>query len=155
PEPSRHRNTTGRWLFSYGLTSAGVFMLIDITLAALAGLIWSQAPCLTNEEVRQLIIDTADDVHTAGFDNLTGWGRINAGSALAELVGACCPGDANGDGVVNLADLNLVLAHFGEGTQPPIGGQPVIPEAGDLNGDNRVDLADLNIVLAGFGQDCN
>jgi len=135
-------------------TTSGTSFAAPYT-AALAGLIWSQAPCLTNEEVRQLIIDTADDVHTAGFDNLTGWGRINAGSALAELTGACCPGDANGDGVVNLADLNIVLAHFGEGTQPPLGGQPVIPEAGDLNGDNRVDLADLNIVLASFGQVCN
>lgn len=123
--------------------------------AGLAALIWSQAPCLTNTEVRQLIIDTTDDVHSAGFDNLTGWGRINAGAALAELLTACCPADANGDGAVDLADLNEVLAHFGEGTQPPIGPDPVIPEGGDLNGDDRVDLADLNIVLGAFGQPCD
>ncbi|MFI4854647.1 MAG: S8 family serine peptidase [Phycisphaerales bacterium JB065] len=122
--------------------------------AALAALIWSEAPCFTNAEVRQLIIDTSDDVHSSGFDNLTGWGRINAGNALAALATACCPADSNGDGVVDLADLNEVLAHFGEGTTPPIGPNPVIPEAGDLNGDNRVDLADLNIVLAGFGLPC-
>ena len=122
--------------------------------AALGALIWSEAPCLTADEVRQLMIDTADDVHTAGFDNQTGWGRINAGAALAALADACCPADSNGDGVVDLADLNEVLAHFGEGTAPPIGPNPVIPEAGDLNGDNRVDLADLNIVLGAFGQPC-
>lgn len=122
--------------------------------AALAALIWSEAPCLTNAEVRQHMIDTVDDVHTSGFDNLTGWGRINAGTALAALADACCPADSNGDGVVDLGDLNEVLAHFGEGTQPPIGPNPIIPEAGDLNGDNRVDLADLNIVLAEFGQPC-
>ncbi|MCR9217632.1 MAG: S8 family serine peptidase [bacterium] len=122
--------------------------------AALAALIWSEAPCLTNAEVRQHMIDTADDVHTGGFDNFTGWGRINAGAALAALADACCPADSNGDGVVDLGDLNEVLAHFGEGTQPPIGPDPVVPEAGDLNGDDRVDLEDLNIVLGAFGQPC-
>ena len=53
-----------------------------------------------------------------------------------------------------MAANNRVLAHFGEGTQPPIGPDPVIPEAGDLNGDDRVDLEDLNIVLGAFGQPC-
>jgi Ca2+-binding EF-hand superfamily protein len=46
----------------------------------------------------------------------------------------------NGDGAVDLADLNLVLANFG--TNNP---------AGDANGDGVVDLADLNLVLANFG----
>ncbi len=51
-----------------------------------------------------------------------------------------CPGDATGDGSVNLADLNLVLANFGSaGPQ------------GDVNGSGSVDLADLNLVLANFG----
>jgi hypothetical protein len=53
-------------------------------------------------------------------------------------------GDVNGDGAVDLADLNLVLANFGQAS--PAG---VIP--GDANGDNAVDLADLNLVLASFG----
>lgn len=122
--------------------------------AGLAGLIWSEAPCLTNAEVRQAMIDTADDVHASGFDFLTGWGRLNAGQAVASVSGSCCPGDSNGDGAVDLADLNEVLAHFGEGTQPPIGPNPIIPEAGDVNGDDRVDLEDLNIVLGAFGQPC-
>lgn len=136
-------------------TTSGTSFAAPYT-SALAGLIWSQAPCLTNDEVRQLIIDTADDVHIAGFDNQTGWGRINAAAALAALANACCPADANGDGFVDLADLNIVLAHFGEGVQPPFGGNPPPPpEAGDLNGDGQVDLADLNLVLAGFGSVCN
>jgi endonuclease/exonuclease/phosphatase family metal-dependent hydrolase len=54
-----------------------------------------------------------------------------------------CPGDANGDGQVDLADLNLVLANFG--SSPGIGGQ------GDVTGDGEVNLADLNLVLANFG----
>ena len=53
-----------------------------------------------------------------------------------------CPGDATGDNIVDLADLNLVLANFGAGP------------GGDTNGDGNTDLADLNLVLANFGEVC-
>ncbi len=67
-------------------------------------------------------------------------------TAIAEWVINCdteCAGDANGDNVVNLADLNLVLANFGNATSN-----------GDVNGDGNVNLADLNLVLANFGNNC-
>ncbi len=54
-----------------------------------------------------------------------------------------CDGDANGDLVVNLADLNLVLANFGTDT-----------DEGDVTDDGSVNLADLNLVLANFGISC-
>ncbi len=54
-----------------------------------------------------------------------------------------CPGDANGDGSVDLADLNLVLANFGSAPGP---GGP-----GDVDCSGAVDLADLNLILANFG----
>jgi parallel beta-helix repeat protein len=52
-------------------------------------------------------------------------------------------GDVNGDGVVNVADVILVLIHFG--TVPP---QP--PEC-DVNGDGVVNAADVILVLIHFG----
>lgn len=52
-------------------------------VAGLAALIRGVNPSLTAQEVRQLIIDSADDVSTPGFDNGTGWGRINAFTALS------------------------------------------------------------------------
>ena len=55
-----------------------------------------------------------------------------------------CTGDVNGDGVIDLADLNLVLSNFGE--QLPFG---------DATGDGSVDLVDLNVVLAAFGVACD
>jgi hypothetical protein len=66
------------------------------------------------------------------------------GPALIEDAGSTpCPGDATGDLMVDLADLNLVLANFGaDGTE------------GDVTGDGAVDLADLNLVLANFGTGC-
>ncbi|MGD9692122.1 MAG: M14 family zinc carboxypeptidase [Phycisphaerales bacterium] len=52
------------------------------------------------------------------------------------------PGDINGDGVVNFADLNILLSNFG------LSG-PGIP--GDITGDGNVNFADLNILLSNFG----
>ena len=54
-----------------------------------------------------------------------------------------CPADTTGDGQVDLADLNAVLANFGQAS-----------DVGDTNGDGNVDLADLNAVLASFGTPC-
>jgi hypothetical protein len=71
---------------------------------------------------------------------------VGGGTALfiAQLPNPC-PGDSNGDGVVNFADLNAVLSQFGQ-----IG--PGL--SGDLNGDGVVNFGDLNLVLAAFGQPC-
>lgn len=56
-----------------------------------------------------------------------------------------CPGDANGDDVVDFSDLNAVLAGYGATGD----GLP-----GDLNEDGVVDFSDLNAVLAVFGGGC-
>lgn len=68
--------------------------------------------------------------------------------ALAEP-SACniCPGDANGDGFVNLDDLDLVLTNFGQAVTPFT--------SGDVTGDGQVNLDDLDLVLTQFGTDCN
>lgn len=58
---------------------------------------------------------------------------------------APCPGDANGDRIVNFADLNIVLSEWG---------QVGVGLAGDVNGDGVVNFADLNIVLSNFGLVC-
>jgi len=57
-----------------------------------------------------------------------------------------CPGDANVDGVVNGADLSVLLAQFGQNSAPSTGG--------DLNGDGHVDAADLSVLLSNFGFVC-
>lgn len=55
----------------------------------------------------------------------------------------CANVDGSPDGVVNLADLNLVLFNFGNMVPPGTGG--------DTDCDGDVDLADLNTVLFQFG----
>ena len=56
-----------------------------------------------------------------------------------------CQGDTNGDRTVDLADLNIVLAAFGQST---LGGP-------DLNGSGTVDIDDLNTILNAFGTACD
>ena len=66
---------------SYGTSSGTSFAAPYV--AALAGLIRGLNPGSTAPEVRQLLMDTADDIGPVGFDNLTGWGRINAFQAVS------------------------------------------------------------------------
>lgn len=67
---------------------------------------------------------------------------------VRRLVPCGCPGDLDGDGVVGLADLTILLANFGT----PGGANP---GDGDLDGDGDVDLTDLTLFLAAFGNACS
>ncbi len=53
-------------------------------------------------------------------------------------------GDANGDGRVDINDLTIVLAHYGQNGQTWADGE--------FTGDGTVDINDLTIVLANYGQ---
>jgi FG-GAP-like repeat/FG-GAP repeat len=57
-----------------------------------------------------------------------------------------CPGDADGDGFVNFADVTIVLANWGQS------GPPYRP--GDADGSGIVNFADITAVLAAFGDAC-
>jgi len=57
-----------------------------------------------------------------------------------------CGGDANGDDVVNGADLSVLLFLFGQSVTPGT--------AADFNGDGVVDGADLSVLLFRFGASC-
>lgn len=58
-----------------------------------------------------------------------------------------CPGDTNGDRLVDFSDLNVVLSDYGMSGAPG-------EFAGDLNADGVVNFGDLNIVLSNFGAHC-
>lgn len=58
-----------------------------------------------------------------------------------------CPGDVNGDGVISLADLSVLLSNFGV----PWG---ATFNEGDVDLDGDVDLADLATLLSSFGLSC-
>lgn len=91
---------------------------------------------------------TADTAPTTGTMAVTAYkpgaaGPI-AGATQAPSAGVVnCPGDTDGDGDVDLVDLNNVLFNFG-------GPGPL----GDVDNSGGVDLVDLNLVLFNFGNVC-
>lgn len=70
-----------------------------------------------------------------------------SGAALADhcTEPGCDGPDLNRDCLVDLADLSLLLSHFGS---------PGDPNDGDIDGDGGVNLADLGIILQAYGRDC-
>jgi hypothetical protein len=58
-----------------------------------------------------------------------------------------CRGDLNHDGAIDLADLGVLLAHYGTSSG-------MTYWDGDLDFDGDVDLADLGILLAAYGTTC-
>jgi hypothetical protein len=53
------------------------------------------------------------------------------------------PGDANGDGKVDINDLTIVLAHYDQ--------TGMTWSQGEFTGDGTADINDLTIVLANYG----
>jgi len=68
----------------YGTKSGTSMAAPHVT--GLASLIWSVAPNLTHTQVRELIIETADDIGDPGYDQIYGYGKINAYQALKAVV---------------------------------------------------------------------
>jgi subtilisin family serine protease len=51
-------------------------------VSAVASLLWAKIPNLTNEQVERMLLMSADDVEAPGWDQLSGYGRVNARKAL-------------------------------------------------------------------------
>src|SRR5262249_42677324 len=58
-----------------------------------------------------------------------------------------CPGDLNADGQISLADLTVLLSHFGATSG-------ATTDQGDMDADGDVDIADLSAFLSRFGAAC-
>lgn len=126
-------SSTGGYIYNSGTSMATPHV------SGLACLMITVDPTLTHEEIQQILIDTADDVESPGFDNLTGWGRINAHAALqAVLARLGVPGDVNADEVVNEGDRSAIQALFGVQW-----GDAGFNARADLNHDGFIDVADV------------
>lgn len=67
------------------------------------------------------------------------------GTVTYEFAPPPCPGDLNGDRVVDLVDVSLLLADFGCSTPPCVG---------DLDSDGVTGITDLAMILSNFGAVC-
>lgn len=100
---------------------------------------------LTPDDVKNIMIDSALDLGPAGFDNQYGYGRIQMDIALGLELPAPKNGDANDDGVVDLADVQVIIDKFGARL-----GDPNYTLAADTNHDNVIDELDLLEVARNF-----
>jgi subtilisin family serine protease len=55
-------------------------------VSGLAALVWSLQGTLTAEQVTDVITSTIHDVYTPGWDQRTGWGRIDAQAAILHVI---------------------------------------------------------------------
>jgi subtilisin family serine protease len=108
--------------------------------AGVAALLFSVNPTLTPTQVENAMKSTADDMGTAGYDTLTGWGMIDAAKAVQAVAPQPCPADLNGDSIVDGNDLGIFLSLWGQSNS-----------AADFNNDNFVDGIDLGILLNAWG----
>ena len=74
-------------------------------VAGVAALLLGQDPTMTAAEVEAQLMATADDLATPGWDEGTGFGRVNAYRALVETLPACYP---------------LSIGHTGLGSDPAV-----------------------------------
>jgi YVTN family beta-propeller protein len=89
----------------------------------------------------RLGIDRDDDGFFDQTEVIVGTDPDNAAS-----VPPACPGDMNGDRVVNTADLTAFLGIFGATVTPGV--------PGDFDGNGSVNTADLTFFLGNFGGSC-
>jgi hypothetical protein len=70
-------------------------------------------------------------------------GGNDNGGCTSYVLTPAIPGDANLDGKVDINDLTIVLAHYGQ--------TGMLWSQGEFTGDGKVDINDLTIVLANYG----
>ncbi len=92
---------------------------------------------------------TFPDIREAGLVSIAGVSDSPSAFACAPAGCrlSCCPADFNNDGVINGADLGILLGAWGSvvSTNP-------CQRAPDLNGDGAVNGADLGILLGSWGE---
>jgi len=131
------------------------FNLLDLTLTLGGGanLLPASATLISGDQIHWTLGNLGGLTLTSGDYLLT----LNmVGSGIADLFGnamlvgasdawtANIPplmGDANGDNMVNIFDVNLVSAHWGE-----------MGPLGDVNHDNMVNIFDINLISANWGE---
>lgn len=93
-------------------------------------------------EARSIWIDQDGVVYVAGYAIQ---GTTEQAVLWIRMPATPCPGDTNGDDIVDFNDLNTLLSEFNQVLTDP---------QADFDGDGDVDFADLNTLLGAYNQPC-
>jgi subtilisin family serine protease len=99
-------------------------------------------PGLAPDEIKLILQATAVDLGDPGFDDQSGFGRIDAHAALLQVQARLA--DLDGDGVVGVLDFLQLLQSWGSCPSGP--GCP-----GDIDRDGQVGVSDFLLLLASWG----
>lgn len=91
-------------------------------------------------------LDNGDYALVLVSDDGGGGGLNGQNLTTLRLSGVAMPGDLDGDWAVGIADLDIILAHWGQDVEPGVLLQ------GDADGDGTVDQQDLDAVLNNWGE---
>ena len=112
------------------LYTSGLMINLNARISSAAG--WTLENAVAINDNRQIV----------------GYGYNSSYEEHALRLTPMLPGDANGDGTCNGADLNTVLSHYNQTVPSGYTGWA----DGDFNGDGTVNGADLNTVLSNYNQ---
>ena len=126
-------------LFDYEFVGGTSYSMVQV--AGAAALLMSWADCLDGDDVRRILRESAVDVNMPGWDAATGFGRLDVGRALEQVIAESIPGcrcveDLDGDGHVTGRDLGRLLTGWG-GSDAAL----------DLDGSGDVGIDDLAVWL--------
>jgi len=116
----------------------GTSMSAAMTAATVA-LLLSAAPELTPGQVEDVLESSAAGIDAANpeYAGLLGSGRLDIAAALAMVVPTMPSPDLNGDGLVDVVDVTLLIGAWGAGDSPF-----------DLDESGTVDVGDLVILIS-------
>lgn len=130
----RQRVTRARFLPRHRALVGAEWMRHDVRNTAFGDAVLSGPENADDLAIEVYPVDDAGAPTKAGADRFV----------VAIYAGPWLPGDANADGVVTFADLNLVLSRFHRYSD--------LDRSGDVDGDGAVDARDVGIVLEFFGR---
>jgi hypothetical protein len=122
-------------MWGFSLTAADGTNLVTISDIAQTGGIWGPL----NGPIASVGLYIENNVTGDGFLNLIDDVTVEFSMPVTQL-----PGDANGDGAVNVGDLGILAGNYGTTSGATW-------EMGDFNGDGAVNVGDLGILAGNYG----